>query len=205
MALNLIFGRAGTGKSTYLFKKVKDTIKTNSKIYIITPEQFSFTAEKKLLSKIDSNAVINAEVLTFSRMAYRVMAENGNNLKNIEGFGKSMLFYDILDKSKKELQFLGKSEQNTEVVERSITELKKHNITDKKVLEIAQKLEDKYLKAKLLDLGNIYLKFQTLIADKFLDENDSLTYLAENLKETKIFENSIIFIDEFVRIYSARI
>lgn len=205
MALNLIFGRAGTGKSTYLFKKVKDIIKTNSKIYIITPEQFSFTAEKKLLSKIDSNAVINAEVLTFSRMAYRVMAENGNNLKNIEGFGKSMLFYDILDKSKKELQFLGKSEQNTEVVERSITELKKHNITDKKVLEIAQKLEDKYLKAKLLDLGNIYSKFQTLIADKFLDENDSLTYLAENLKETKIFENSIIFIDEFVRIYSARI
>ena len=205
MALNLIFGRAGSGKSTYLFKKVKDIIKTSSKIYIITPEQFSFTAEKKLLNEIASNAVINAEVLTFSRMAYRVIAENGNNLKNIEGFGKSMLFYDILDKSKNELQFLGKSQQNTEIAERSIAELKKHNITDKKLLEISEKLEDKYLKAKLLDLGNIYSKFQTSISEKFLDENDSLTYLAENLKETKIFENSIIFIDEFVRIYSSRI
>lgn len=205
MGLNLIYGRAGSGKSTFLFKKIKDIIKNTAKIYIITPEQFSFTAERRLLAEMDSGAAINAEVLTFSRMAYRVINENGNNLKNIEGFGKSMLFYDILDKSKNDLQFLGKNLQNVEVVERSITEFKKHNISDKKLLEIAESVEDKYLKAKLLDLGYVYNKFQSAISDKFLDENDSLTYLAESLKSTKIFDDSVIFIDEFVRFYSARV
>lgn len=205
MALNLIYGKAGSGKTTYLFEKVKEKIEDTKRIYIITPEQFSFTAEKRLLDEIGSGAVINAEVLTFSRMAYRVINENGNNLKNIEDFGKSMLFYDILDKSKNELTFLGKNLQNTEIVSRSITEFKKHNITDEKLLEIGDKVEDKSLKSKLLDLSLIYTKFQNAIKDRFLDENDSLVFLAENLKNAEEFKNSVIFIDEFARVYSPRI
>ena len=42
---------------------------------IITPEQFSFTAEKKLMDSVKAKAVIDAEVLTFNRMAYRVIQE----------------------------------------------------------------------------------------------------------------------------------
>ena len=142
MELNIIKGKAGSGKSTYLFQKVKEIIDKNSKIYIITPEQFSFTAEKKLLEELQRNSAINAEVLTFSRMAYRVINENGKSLKNIEGFGKSMLIYNILEDTKKELQFLGKNMQNIEVIERSITEFKKHNITKEKLQSITEKIDD---------------------------------------------------------------
>jgi len=74
MELKIIYGKSGCGKSTYLFKYIKDIIKNPQKIYIITPEQFSFTAERKLLEEVEG-AVINAEVLTFSRMAYRVIKE----------------------------------------------------------------------------------------------------------------------------------
>lgn len=205
MELNIIKGRAGSGKSTYLFQKVKEIIDQSSKIYIITPEQFSFTAEKKLLEELQRESAINAEVLTFSRMAYRVINENGKSLKNIEGFGKSMLIYDILDNTKKELQFLGKNMQNIEIIERSITEFKKHNITKEKLQDITNKVDDKYLKAKLEDMSKIYSKFQETIEEKFLDEDDTLTYLAQNIKNTKMFQDAVILIDEFVRIYSTRI
>ena len=205
MKLNLIYGKAGSGKSTYLFKKIKEIINKTQKIYIITPEQFSFTSEKKLLEELGTGAAINAEVLTFSRMAYRVINENGGNLKNIESFGKSMLIYDILEKSKKELKFLGKNLQNIEVASRAITEFKKHNITVERLNEVTKQTKDEYLKAKLEDMECIYEKFQSSIKEKFLDENDTLTFLANGLKDTKAFENSIIFIDEFVRIYTSRI
>ena len=76
MSLRIIYGRAGTGKSTYCFNEIKDNV---GKTYIITPEQFSFTAEKNLLSIIDSNSVINAEILTFKRMAYRILTEVRRN------------------------------------------------------------------------------------------------------------------------------
>lgn len=124
MKLKIIYGKAGSGKSTYLFNYVKEIIKNPQKIYIITPEQFSFTAERNLL-EVTEGAAINAEVLTFSRMAHRVIKEVGSNLKNIEEFGKSMLIYDILDKKKKDLQFLGKNMQNVEIIR------KNHNRTKK--------------------------------------------------------------------------
>lgn len=46
MGLRLIYGRAGTGKSEKCYKEISEKIKQNNKILIITPEQFSFTAEK---------------------------------------------------------------------------------------------------------------------------------------------------------------
>ena len=51
MALNVVYGKAGSGKSTYLFDYIKSNL-NKEKIYVITPEQFSFTAEKKLLEVV---------------------------------------------------------------------------------------------------------------------------------------------------------
>ena len=49
MGVRIIFGKPGTGKSTYCFNEIAKLIENNEQIYIITPEQFSFTAEKKLI------------------------------------------------------------------------------------------------------------------------------------------------------------
>lgn len=75
MGLQLIFGRAGSGKSEYIYNQIKQKIDNASKIYIITPEQFSFTSEQKLLSVLNKKSVINAEVVTFNRMAQRIFTE----------------------------------------------------------------------------------------------------------------------------------
>lgn len=74
MGLRFVYGRAGTGKSDFCFQEIKRNI-DNNRIYMITPEQFSFMAEKKLMEVIETEAVFNAEVLTFDRMAYRIMNE----------------------------------------------------------------------------------------------------------------------------------
>ncbi len=138
MSLKIIYGKAGSGKSTYLFKYIKSIINNPQKIYIVTPEQFSFTAERRLLQEV-KGAAINAEVLTFSRMAYRVINEMGNNLETIEPFGRSILIYDILDRSKNKLELLGKSMQNVEIIENALTEFKKHNITEDRLQDRNQK------------------------------------------------------------------
>ncbi len=75
MGLRLIYGRAGSGKSEFCFNEIKDKIKDVNKIYMITPEQFSYMQERKLLDILNENAVINAEILTFARMAYRIFLE----------------------------------------------------------------------------------------------------------------------------------
>ena len=45
MSLQIIYGRSGTGKTSYIFQEISKNINNGRKKYIITPEQFSFTAE----------------------------------------------------------------------------------------------------------------------------------------------------------------
>ena len=75
MSLRLIYGKSGTGKTSLCFKEIGKLNNNKNKIFIITPEQYSFTAEQNLIKAVKAKAVINAEVLTFDRMAYRVMNE----------------------------------------------------------------------------------------------------------------------------------
>ena len=200
MSLRIIYGKSGTGKSTYICNEIAEKIKSvNRKIYIITPEQFSFTAEKKLLDALDTSSVIQADVLTFNRMAYRVIKETGNkNLSNLSLTGKSMLIYNILSKEKNKLKFIGKSNENVSLVETQITEFKKHGVTVESLKEIIEKTEDKYLQTKLTDMLMVYEKYTENINDKYIDENDNLSILADRLDLVKDFDDADIYIDEFV-------
>ena len=50
------------------------------------------------MNAIDAKAVINAEVITLSRMAHRVLQEIGGNINNsLTKCGKAMLIYSILN------------------------------------------------------------------------------------------------------------
>ena len=201
MSLKIIYGRSGTGKSTYIFNEIAKKIenKTNRKIYIITPEQFSFTAEKKLMDSVKTKAVIDAEVLTFNRMAYRVIQEKRRaNAKQLSSCGKSMLIYDILSDKKNDLKFIGKSSENVELIGTQITEFKKHGITVDVLKETIENTDDSYLKAKMNDMLAIYEKYDTEIANNYIDENDGLTILAQELEGIEDFKNCDIYIDEFV-------
>ena len=200
MSLRIIYGKSGTGKSTYICNEIAEKIKNgNRKIYIITPEQFSFTAEKKLLDALDTSSVIQADVLTFNRMAYRVIKETGNkNLSNLSLTGKSMLIYNILSKERNKLKFIGKSNENVSLVETQITEFKKHGVTVESLKEIIEKTEDKYLQTKLTDMLMVYEKYTENINDKYIDENDNLSILADRLDLVKDFDDADIYIDEFV-------
>ena len=204
MSLQLICGRSGTGKTTYIFNEITRLISDGKKKYIITPEQFSFTAEKELLKNIQKNAnskaVINSEVLTFDRMAHRVASEVGGTTKTaISNSGKSMLIYSILSNKKNNLKFLGKSDNNVNVILKQLTELKKHGVSLEDLKELMDKVEkNKYLYEKLNDICTVYNEYESKIQDEYIDENDSLTVLLRQLDRTNMFKNCEIYIDEFV-------
>lgn len=204
--LKIIYGKAGTGKSQYCLKEIAELIKqkqrqehkTRENIIIITPEQFSFTTEKKLMETIETRAVLNAEVVTFKRMAYRVINEIGAKQKvGLTKCGRAMLIYNILEKQKNNLKLLGKTKENVEIAITAINEFKQHGITNEQLEVEMQNTEEQYLKTKLQDMNLIYKSFEEQIKDKYIDETDLLTILAENIEKTEMFRDTIFYIDEF--------
>lgn len=198
MGLRIIYGKLGSGKSQFCFSEIAKLIDKKESIFIITPEQFSFTAERKLMEAVNKNAVINAEVITLTRMAYRVLSDISGEIKqSLSKCGKAMLVYSILNKYKKELEFLGKSDENIDLVIRTITEFKKHGITTNNLKDEVEKTQDAYLKTKLSDMILLYENFENKIVDNYIDDTDLLIMLAKNLDEVEFIKNSIIYIDEF--------
>lgn len=102
MSLRLIYGRSGTGKTQFLLEEIKEKLSENRKIYIIVPEQFSFSMEKRLLDTTNTKSIMNAEVLTLSRMATRVIentrGENKTRLSKSRKSNDSLFLYARLKK-----------------------------------------------------------------------------------------------------------
>ena len=197
MGLKLIFGRAGSGKSKYCYNEIKKNIENKEKIYLITPEQFSFTAETKLMEEIDTKAIMQAEVIHLSRLAKRVIQELGIKTKTISKCGKAMLINYILTMNKNNLTYLSKSEQNIDIAISSITELKKHGVNIETLKKQIETTENKYLKTKLQDISIIYEQYDKQIQENYIDEADELSILAQNINKINWIKESVIYIDEF--------
>lgn len=196
--MNIIYGRSGSGKSEYIYNKIKEDIDICEKTYIITPEQFSFTAEQKLLEKMENGATTKVEVISFERMAYRVIKELfGEKKQNLLKSGKSMIISELLDENQKKFNFLGKNPENTDLILTQITEFKKHNISVEILKKQIENVTDNLLKLKLQDMLLIYENYEEKIGLDYIDENDILTLLAENLVKSKLFDGAIFYIDEF--------
>lgn len=198
MPLRIVYGRAGTGKSEFCFNEISNLIESEKRIYIITPEQFSFTAEKKLMNKLKSGATFNVEVITFSRMAYRVLNEVGGTTNTgLTKSGNAMLVYSILNSQNNKLKFLNKSDENIDICLNAISEFKKHDISVAKLKDEISNTENTYLQTKLRDITTIYENFQNQIMGKYIDDTDLLTLLSEKIEQTEMFKDSLIYIDEF--------
>ena len=198
MSLQMVYGRAGTGKTEYCFQEIKKYIKNTNKIYMITPEQFSYMQEKRLLTSLGTTAVLNAEVITFNRMLDKIKTEVGGIYENlITKSARAMIMYSIMQENKEKFTFLCKSDENIDLALKTITEFKKHNVGIEDIERNINEVEDVNLKLKLLDMLEIYKTYEEAMQQKFIDEDDKLTRLAKLIEKSTMFDDSLVFVDEF--------
>ncbi|AJA48282.1 ATP-dependent helicase/deoxyribonuclease subunit B [Clostridium pasteurianum DSM 525 = ATCC 6013] len=204
MSLRFVYGRSGSGKSHFCIESIKKKVEDEVEyplIYLV-PEQYSFQSEKNILNAIGEKSNLNVTVISFKRMAFRVMNEVGGiTRKRIDSSGKCMLISHIVDKILEELSAFRRAAVQKGFINTlsdSISEFKRYSVTPELLLKTAEDIEEGIsLKDKLLDLGKIYGEFETLLHKNYIDSDDDLTLLSEKLEESKVFNNAEIWIDEF--------
>src|SRR5690554_5152743 len=108
MPVRFITGRAGSGKSTLVLREIARKLEQAAEgppLVLLVPEQATFRYERALAASLPSGGFMRAEVLSFRRLAFRVMQETGGSARiHIADTGKKMLLYKLLMRCKDELR-----------------------------------------------------------------------------------------------------
>lgn len=209
MGLKIIYGRAGSGKSTLCLQEIKNKLLSGGSavsegrpLVLIVPEQFSLQAERNLAGISGMSGDSNAEVLSFRRLAFRVFSEVGGIARrHLNAAGKSMLLFLIMDRLGSELKVFSRTALKkgfTEILSDAITEFKRYDITPEQLITAKEKLpEGLALKEKLGDLTLVYSEFERLLHLNYMDADDDLVELYNKLDQSVQFNGANIWIDEF--------
>ena len=108
MLLRLILGEAGSGKSHRIREEFLKN--TEKRPILIVPEQITLLEQKRLVSEQAGRGLLGADVLSFRRLAHRILAEKGEkDLVVLDEVGKSMLLYRLVQELSPDLVYYGKS------------------------------------------------------------------------------------------------
>lgn len=110
MALQFYIGGSGAGKTTAMMKEMirQSMERPERRFFVIVPEQATMEMQRKLVSLHPRKCILNLEVTSLNRLAYRVFDEVGaQNGAFLEEIGKTFLIEKIALEKKKELPYLG--------------------------------------------------------------------------------------------------
>ena len=203
MGIRFIYGRAGSGKSTFCLDQIKKKIENSedNKLIYIVPEQYTFQRETLLLRNVGERGLLRAQVLSFKRMAHRSFEECGGRVHDrMKDSGRSMLIHKILQEGDDKLQYfnrISKEQGFTDIISDTITEFKKYNVTPEVLRESLEGIADKELRDKLSDLSLIFDRFNSSIAENLIDADDEITLLAKKLENCSLYDGAEVWLDEF--------
>ncbi len=203
MAVEIIIGRAGTGKTFHCIERMKKILETSplqTEIFFLLPAYQTYRAELALF-KITGGAV-NARMCSFQRFANQILDEVGGSIiPRISEIGRRLLLRKILINRSKDLLYYERAAKQrgfVEILAKEIQDLRTYSVDAEKLSEIAANIDDDELKNKIHDLSILYEDFRNSLAGKQNDESDLLEHAAELIKKSAAIRRAEIFVDGFI-------
>lgn len=204
MSLQFIFGNSGSGKSDFLYDSVLKQAKENKEqqFLIIVPEQFTMQTQRELVERQKQHAIMNVDVLSFARLAYRVFDDLGKqNVVVLEETGKNLVLRKVAEQKKAELKVLGANMNKMGYVgevKSLISELMQYNVSPDALAEFLEKEPlGEGLRLKMQDVLTMYQGFTEYLKDRYITAEEVLELLYDVAEESELLRNSVIVLDEF--------
>ena len=204
MSLQFVLGNSGAGKSYFLFQHIiQEAEKHPEKNYlVIVPEQFTMQTQKELVSLSSDHGIMNVDVLSFQRLAYRVLQETGGeNRKVLEETGKTLVIQRVIQEQEKNLGVLAGSLKKTGTVSEMkslVSELIQYDIRPEQMDEIEKKSQERtFLASRLKDIQIIYKGFVDYLKVRYITGEEILDVLCDKIGESRIMQNCQVVLDGF--------
>lgn len=204
MPLKFVFGPSGSGKSYYLYQHViQESMKYPERNYIVlVPEQFTMQTQKDLVMMHERKGIMNIDVLSFARLAYRVFEETGGGgLPVLDDEGKNLILRKIAGDYESELKMLGghmKKQGYISEVKSVISEFTQYDIGEDEIERVMESAgESSRLYYKLADIRLLYRGFTDYLREKYITKEELLDVLSREVEKSERLKNSTVVLDGF--------
>ncbi|MDD3654146.1 MAG: helicase-exonuclease AddAB subunit AddB [Desulfotomaculaceae bacterium] len=208
MSLRFIIGRAGTGKTRTCINDIQRKLidePVGSQLIMLVPEQASFQTEYALATSGCLQGFIRAQVLSFRRMAFRVLQEVGGAARtHIDELGKRMVLRRLLEQRREDLKIFGRTAGQsgfTETLACILDEMKIYCILPADLAEVIEFLRDTgshgLLADKLSDVYLLYSELENYLVGRYTDPDDYLNLLAVRLEKSTVLNDAEVWVDGF--------
>lgn len=203
MALHLVLGTAGSGKTTFLYDEVIRMAGANpaTTYYFIVPEQFSIKTQYDLVARHPEGGILNIDVTSLARladMAFGVL--HGEKCEFLPEIGKSMIIKKVLSDKKDELVMFGRNARRAGFVAEAkalISELMQYNVSLEELETLAKETDDAILKNKLEDTITLYSGFNERLGNGLHTAEGLYDAFAEVADRSGVLKKSVVILDGF--------
>lgn len=207
MTVRFITGRAGSGKTRACLDEMREELRQSPEghpLILLVPEQATFQTEYVLAATPGLSGFIRAQVLSFKRLAYRVLQEVGGAARtHIGDLGKRMLLRRLLEQRSAKLKVFRRSAGLpgfADTLAQALGELKTYCASPEDLDRASFALRNAgagQLADKLDDLSLLFDSLEENLAGRFTDPDDYLNLLADCLKDSPSVCGAEIWVDGF--------
>ena len=204
MGIRLILGRSGSGKSSMLYDTLiqRSVIEPEKRFYLLVPDQFTMQIQKDIISRHPDKGIMNIEILSFSRLAFRIFGETGaDQLSVLDDSGKSLILRKVAGDTKDQLAVIGSNLRKNgylHEVKSAVSEFMQYGVNTEAIDKmIACSGHRRMLQQKLADLKILMNSFQEYIKDHFITSEETMSKLAELIGKSRLVKDSVFALDEF--------
>ncbi|MEE1114391.1 MAG: helicase-exonuclease AddAB subunit AddB [Eubacterium sp.] len=204
MSLQFVTGSSGAGKSYTVYKDlIEESIAHPEKQFlVIVPDQFTMQTQKEIVRMHPKRGLMNLDVLSFNRLAWRVFEETGGNtLPVLEDTGKSLIVQRIINAEQKNLKLLGRTltrQGAAEQMKSLISELLQYRVKPEDLETwVTKERRNGLLAMKLEDIRVIYQAFLEYLKDNYLTAEEVPEILCSVIGESELVRGSVVVLDGF--------
>lgn len=204
MALQFIFGGSGSGKSNYIYEHILKLSQQdpNQLFFVVVPEQFTMQTQRELVRRQENHCILNIDVVSFQRLAYRVFDELGlRGLTVLEETGKNFVLRKVAGEKQEELTLLKgnmKKPGYINELKSVISELGQYRIGTEQLKSLT---EDESLplpfRYRMADICTMYQGFLDYLKGNYITAEEILQVLAQEAEHSRLLRDSVLVLDGF--------
>lgn len=204
MSVQFIIGGSGSGKTEYLYRYLtrEAELHPTKNYLVLVPEQFTLQTQRKLVELSSHKAIMNVDVLSFQRLAYRVFDDLGMaNIQILEETGKNLALRRVTEEQQEHLKAIrfnvGRMGYISEL-KSLLSELMQYRISCGQLQDFLEEKElSPALAAKLSDVAVLYQAFSDFIKERYLTAEELLPTLTGVAGDSALLRDAVMVFDEY--------